>query len=231
MAQALNPKCLKTAESRDSFLVQKNGRSILRHRSQIDSLNTSFNQGRDEEESSSARSAKGGVKFGAIRLCEHPILVGDNPGGNKGPPLTIDWHAQDTYEMNLDEYEDGRPRRRNKSQLFLPETVRTDMLKICGYSRNEIIEQTRPVNQARQRRKATVQSAKLEGIQELLEKVSRKTFDTLSLGRRKRQERKLMERCRSFDITKLSTRSTLATLSDGGSNTDSVTECKPDDGI
>ena len=224
MAPTLNPKCLKTAESCDSFLIQKN-RSILRHRTQVDSLNSSFKKGDDEESS----SAKRGVGFGVIRLCEHPILLGDNPGGNRGPPLTIDWYAQDTYEMDIEEYEGERPPRRNQSQLSLPESVRKDILKKCGYSRNEIVEQTKPVNQARQRRKATVQSAKLEGIQELMEKVSRKTFNAISLGRRKRQERNLLERCRSFDSTKLSSRSTLATSSDGGSYTDSVTECKADD--
>lgn len=228
MTQTIHVKCMKTTKRRESCLGHKN-KTILHLSTQIDDLNSSSNTV-DDEESSSVCLTKRRVKFGSIRFCEHPILIGDNPGGNKGPPLTIDWYAQEIYEMNMEEYEGQRPQRRNKSQLFLPERDRKDILKKCGYSHNEIIEQTRPVNIARQHRKATIQAAKLDGIQELLEKVSRKTFNAMSFGRRKRQERKFVQRCRCFDSTEFSSRSTLATVSDGGSHMDSFTGHIQDDG-
>lgn len=162
------------------------------------------------------------MRFRVIRLYEHPVLLGDNPGGARGPPLTIDWHAQDTYEMSVEQYEEERPQRRDMSQLSLPELVRTDMLKECGYSRREITELTRHVNKSRSRRSATNRAVKLDAIHGFLERVSRKALNALTFGRRKRTEKRFLERCRDLDNTKHSSRTT-ATLLDEESHTGLIT--------
>ena len=138
------------------------------------------------------------VNFDVVRIHEHPILLGDNPGGLRGPPLTLDWHAQATFEMTVDDYESRRPVRRTKEECAMPVSARMEILREFGYSRREIVALTKPVNQARARRKATAQAWRLAYVEELVESVARKTKNVLTLGQRKRQERKYLESCGCF---------------------------------
>ena len=150
---------------------------------------------------SRARFRQRQVSFNNIYIHEHPVVLGDNPGGISGPPLTIDWNAQRSIAMPLDDYEKGRPEeaRRNKYQFTLPEMVRIDMLKQSGYSRQEIARLTAPVNRAREQRKASCRASKIDGLLECKETVSRALVNVLTLGRRKRAERLFLEQSRRFD--------------------------------
>lgn len=194
MMEDCRTKELLTTKSCDSFFTEK--RSILRHRS--DSM-SSFS----ESPPCAVTATTRGVRFDAVQFREHTILLGDNPGGVSGPPLTLGWQVQSAYEMRLDEYEQDRPERRNKYQMTLPEMVRVDILREWGYSRQEIAQLTRPVNQARERRKACTNGSKLDGILELKEKAFRGLRHLVSMGRKKREERLFLERCARFDKGKL----------------------------
>ena len=104
------------------------------------------------------------------------------------------WEQQASYEFNLEEYEATKPAGRTKSECALPPSMRTEILRRSGYSRMEIVQLTKPVNIVRARRKATAQSLRLAGLQELMESLVRKTRNILTLGRLKRQERQYLER-------------------------------------
>lgn len=151
------------------------------------------------------------VSFDVIQIHEHPMILSDNCGGISGPPVSLDWEVQDCYELPLDKYEESRPERRNKNELALPDMMRVDILRKSGYSRLEITQLTRPVNVDRQRRMATIKGMKLAGIEELAERVSHKTLNILSFGRRKREERTFLQRSVLFDVGKVGERSSSRT--------------------
>lgn len=135
------------------------------------------------------------VSFSRILLHEHPVVFGDNPSSYFGPPLTLDWEAQAVYEMSVEEYEEERLSRRNKLALLLPSSVRTEMLRESGYTISEMNRLLKPVNQARQRRRATVEGLRAARLHEFLEMIGRGIRNIVTLRRRKREERSLMIRC------------------------------------
>ena len=139
------------------------------------------------------------VSFQTVHIYEHPMILGDNPGGAFGPPLTIDWEAQASYEFPLDEYEAKKPPGRGKIEYALPASIRVEILRRYGYSRNEIVQLTKPVNQARARRRATAQSLRLAGVEAFVETVVRGSRHVITFGRLKRRERKYLESCCSVD--------------------------------
>jgi hypothetical protein len=119
----------KTAQSDDSYFSLRSGKpSILLHRTQSGSLASKYKESSREKEDNK-------VVFAKIEIYEHAVLLGDNPGGGKGPPLTLDWKYQERFELALDEYEECRPVRRGKHELFHPSTVRIELLRQSGYSR------------------------------------------------------------------------------------------------
>lgn len=134
------------------------------------------------------------VSFHTVQIREFAMILGDNPGTPFGPPLAMDWDAQASYELPFEDYEATKPAARVKSQCALPPSARIEILRRSGYSRNEITALTKPVNQARARRRATLQQLQLAPIQELIETVARKGRNVISLGRRKRKEREYLER-------------------------------------
>ena len=182
-------------------------RGILLRRTQSESLGISF----DTMKTAVAEGKSRNVSFDAVQIHEHLVLLGDNPGGNSGPPLSLDWKAQACYELPLDKYEEHRPERRSKHELALPDMTRIDILRNLGYSRVEIVQLTKPVNIARTRRRSTIKGMKRAGIEEFAERVSHKTLNMLSFGRRKREERIFLEMSARFDVGKVCDRNTLHT--------------------
>lgn len=135
------------------------------------------------------------VHFEQITIREYPIMLGDNPGGTTGPPLTIDWQHDPSTEVTVgvDEYEETRPARRLYLEMAIPASERTFILKKVGYSRSEIVDGTRPVNIARSQRVRTREALGLQAVTEVWEKISRKALNVMTLGAKKRSERKFLE--------------------------------------
>jgi hypothetical protein len=159
-------------------------RGILKVKTQRESASTTF--GLDNPENLS-------VSFSHIDIREYPICIGDNPGGRRGTPLSIEWNHFSEVQIGLDEYEDARPERRNHIALAMGETHRYDLLRRSGYSRQDIQIQTKPVNIERAQRRHTVATLHLEPLQKLQQSIFRKTLNVLSFGTRKSKERRMME--------------------------------------
>jgi hypothetical protein len=122
-------RAYKAAQSNDSYFSLRSGKpSILLHRTQSGSLASTYKE-------SGRRNEDNKVVFEKIEIFEIPVLLGDNPGGSKGPPLTLDWEHQDHFELSVDDYEECRPVRRGKHELFHPTTARIEILRQSGYSR------------------------------------------------------------------------------------------------
>jgi hypothetical protein len=98
------------------------------------------------------------VRFGSITIREYPVILGDNPACNSGPPVryvalrsifqccwdgsgfaetrystrpnhdSLDWTHHCSNEFNVDDYESGRPPRKSEEELYLPDATRWIML-------------------------------------------------------------------------------------------------------
>jgi hypothetical protein len=139
-----------------------------------------------------APSSTCGVRFGNVSIRQYSVIVGDNPGGHAGPPLSIGWEHDDEVTLDVLEYEQQRPPRRKGREMLVPVDVRVERLRDAGYSRSDIVALTKPVNLARTQRRRTLETLHLQPLYQLHEKLSRKTLLLLTGGRRKRSERKLL---------------------------------------
>jgi hypothetical protein len=53
----------------------------------------------------SSTSASSGVSFGTVRVHEHRLTLGDNPGVSIGVPLTLGWECDDSETYDLEAFE------------------------------------------------------------------------------------------------------------------------------
>ena len=114
------------------------------------------------------------VSFGSIETREYPIMLGDNPGGTFGPPLTIDWTPEMVgVTMGVEEYENTRPPRRIKSDMIIPSQVRFSMLKKAGHSDEEINKMCLIVSKIKSQRRHSIGMEVFEDTMEGIEAVKR----------------------------------------------------------
>ena len=78
------------------------------------------------------------VAFNTIEVREHNVTLGDNPSCSNGPPVSMKWEHNNSYQMSIDDYESERGSRREKSELVIPREVRLHLIKKDGVSRREI---------------------------------------------------------------------------------------------
>jgi len=157
-------------------------------------------ESRDHQDRPNKPNSKGNwVTFGALEIREYPITIGDNPGGNRGPPLTISWEYQSTAVMDVSEYETLKPDRRSGGEIIIPVSVRENMLREAGFSRGEIQAAVKHVNIARNRRRRTEELLNLSRLQEFAEKVKRGTMNSVVRRGRKKREREYIRHALEFD--------------------------------
>jgi hypothetical protein len=65
------------------------------------------------------------VSFDKIKIQEYSPILGVNPATSHAPPVTIDWKYSQAATNLLDDYEETRSPRRDKSQMMLPGWVDT----------------------------------------------------------------------------------------------------------
>jgi hypothetical protein len=128
------------------------------------------------------------LSFGTISIREYPICLGDNPGGTGGAPLTIEWNHQSEASLDFELYEGSRPQRRTQAELSMPASVRFDILRAAGFSRQEIQQAVKQANIVRSRRRRTVEMMHMAPVQEFSEKIIKGTTKALSFRRKKDNE-------------------------------------------
>lgn len=95
------------------------------------------------------------ISFGTIKIREHVQTIGDNPSCSYGTPVQLDWEHQDLEELDVDLYETNRPRTRRKEEFHLNHFQRRNLLKLNGYSHNEIKTSKKEVGKCRSQRERT----------------------------------------------------------------------------
>lgn len=128
------------------------------------------------------------VRMHKVQIREYPIVLGNNPGVSRGPPLTIDWEHCTHEEFDFEEYESVRPPRRTQVEMYMPLMVREHILKQSGFTRKEIREAVRITNISRNKRKQTIDRLNLSRAEETLESAQRKLRKLLSFNSKKRKE-------------------------------------------
>lgn len=145
----------------------------------------------DQRESSAVPPRS--VRFGSLTVRDYPIMHGDNPGGEWGPAITIEWDYLDERTLPIDDYEASRPRRRKLQKLQLSPFVRREMLWAAGYSRMQIKQLEAHLHELRKKRRASASSAHLDRFREAAESAKRKARNVMSMGQLKRDERRQLD--------------------------------------
>ena len=71
------------------------------------------------------------VKFAKVEIIELPYTLGDNPAVSSGAPISASWIAQKKTTLDLDFFEQYRPKRRNRRALQLSKDARMSMYVTC----------------------------------------------------------------------------------------------------
>ena len=159
---------------------------------------------------------KKGVRFSTVTIHEHPRIVGDNPGGLSGPPVSIDWKAISMTLIDIDKYEmvrtadendttetaDGRStstgyhhgHRREATEMRLESSHRVHILRQMGCTDAEIEAATKAANTIRTHRYRTNDSYLSFKSQERMEVMSRTLSNVMTLGMKKRKERAFLRK-------------------------------------
>mmetsp|Transcript_25285 Transcript_25285/g.35665 ORF Transcript_25285/g.35665 Transcript_25285/m.35665 type:complete len:226 (+) Transcript_25285:115-792(+) len=64
------------------------------------------------------------LRFGAVGIREHPVIVGDNPTVKVGLPLQLGWDHQEEYQVDIEIYEATKSRRKRPQKLDAFQRVR-----------------------------------------------------------------------------------------------------------
>jgi hypothetical protein len=134
------------------------------------------------------------VHFDHIEIREYPILLGANPGGSRGPPLTIEWNSFRTTKIRVDEYEESRAsHRRHLGELRTTPKYRVDLLKRLGVTVLDMYTAARDAERVRVNRHWTHAHLGRMEFAERMETSRRAVRNILSLGRIQRRERQYLE--------------------------------------
>lgn len=133
----------------------------------------------------SSGSTDKSVTFSKVAIRDYSICPGDNPSVSRGVPLSLDWGYDQAKSHDINDFEDDREGcRRTNDDLKLPSLQRVHILKNNGYSRGDINERVKEVEQAREKRIETRRKLEREDKMKKLRKKVMKAF-TISLSKPK----------------------------------------------
>lgn len=144
-----------------------------------------------EEETKNQRKV---VRFAKVEIREYPITLGDNPGGIRGPPLSIAWESFRTIKLTVVRYERVRtPKRRQLTELRTTPKYRVDLLRSLGVPIVDMYNAAQETERVRVNRHWTYETLGRMERQERMEEIRRTLRNLLTLGSYKRRERKFLE--------------------------------------
>lgn len=120
-----------------------------------DASEEEINPPRHSDSGFSEGAMKRRISFGTIQIREHAQTIGDNPACSYGTPVSLDWDHEDMEALKLDDYESHRSRQRTKEEFYMNHYERRDLLKLNGYSVDEIKEAKKKVAKLRSKRERT----------------------------------------------------------------------------
>ena len=99
------------------------------------------------------------ISFDKVQIRSYDIIITDNPSTTCGPPVGLGWTHSDTEECyDIDNYEDCRGPPRSKDELTMPSSLRCEVLRLAGFSRNSLQKASAQVKEQQTKRKKSFQS-------------------------------------------------------------------------
>lgn len=118
------------------------------------------------------------VSFASVQVREYHRILGDNPSVSSGPPISMSWnYDQDSSgDCTVDEWENKRySERRSKSEMRVPQEVRTDWLIDAGYSVTQVRDVVHTIKKEKQEWMSSVNKSNLQDkADDMTEKVKRR---------------------------------------------------------
>ena len=140
------------------------------------------------------------VSFHNVEVREYPMIVGDNPGGKFGCPVTIDWESLPPpviVELDAYEYIRAPNRRHRQEQMRMNSTKRERMLQDLGFGLSDRQWGRKEANMVRKHRKQTNMFADhkfVDKTMETVEGMERRLLSALTMGRYKKEERDYLKK-------------------------------------
>lgn len=116
------------------------------------------------------------VSFHQVTIRRYPMIAGDNPACENGPPVTLDWSFEELPSLDLDDFESMRRRTRRQKlhHLLLSYVQRQRILFGIGYTEQEVLQVEKEARTARFQRHMTTLSLPISRIEEMIQSMRRK---------------------------------------------------------
>lgn len=148
--------------SRRGRVINSNHRTPLESLESLNELLIGNNMDRSDDDLDKSSGDKS-VRFSRVVVRDYSLCLGDNPSVSRGVPISIDWGYDKERTFDINNYECNRcALRRTSEELKLPSLQRIKLLKDLGYSRSELNEQAKKIEQVRQKRFSTRRRVELE---------------------------------------------------------------------
>ena len=168
------PSCVESASSSGSPQVsplgeyrhdgsKKPAASILKKATSMIDLG-----GQNNLKISTSSSMKPNISFSTLEIREYNVTIGDNPGGYRGPPISLDWNycPDSTVKMCIETYEEHRGQRRAKHEMYMPASIRMwTLTENLGYSMIEIMDASKAAESIRKDRAKSIKNKKIYDLQ------------------------------------------------------------------
>lgn len=130
------------------------------------------------------------VSFSSVQMRHHERTVGHNPSvSDNGPALDLAWEYDEETCIPLEEYEENREPRRNKSDLMLRRHEREKILRFDhNVSKEDLKGAVKEIKKAKACRRDTLNRMKYEGVHEVQEKFIRSAQRLLGMRRSTQKE-------------------------------------------
>ena len=119
---------------------------------------------------------KSQVSFHQVTIRRYPMIAGDNPACEYGPPVTLDWGFEELPSLDLDDFESMRRRTRRQKlhHLLLSYMQRQRILVGTGYTEQQIKQVEKEARTARFQRNMTRLLLPISKVEEMIQSLSRK---------------------------------------------------------
>jgi hypothetical protein len=114
------------------------------------------------------------TSFSHLEIREYEITLGDNPGGHQGPPVSLGWEYDErrTQVVPLDHYEETRPPRRSRVEMYMTENIRRwRLIKEQGVPLKEVERASKNAASIRKQRRKSTQPDPLYGLKKKLGRI------------------------------------------------------------
>jgi len=138
------------------------------------------------------------VQFSCVMVREYPIIPGDNPAVTDGPPLALDWTANNIFSVKINKFERFREGKRRRSlHMKMPMSRRITLLMDQDFDVEKIVIATREAAAIRNQRLQTIASLTYADTEERFENI-RRSISKPFMRKQNKEEEEIMNYMKSL---------------------------------